>query len=81
MNNRTIDHAQRPALQTTVVIEDALYQQALELADPAMDRSELFREALKTFVRVRVGKRLAAMGGTLPEIRDVPRRRMGLESN
>ncbi len=62
-------------MRTTVTIDDALYEKALEVADPNMDKADIFREAVKTFIRVRAGKRLAALGGTMPEIRDVPRRR------
>jgi len=40
-----------------------------------MDKADIFREAIKTFVRVQAAKRLAALGGTMPEIKDVPRRR------
>jgi Arc/MetJ family transcription regulator len=64
-------------MRTTITVDDALYKKALELADPGMDKADIFREALKTFVRVRAGKRLAALGGTMPEILDVPRRRHG----
>ena len=42
---------------------------------PAMDRGDLFREAIKTFVRVQSAKRLASLGASVPEIRDIPRRR------
>uniref|UniRef100_A0ABX1N5B2 Type II toxin-antitoxin system VapB family antitoxin n=2 Tax=Aromatoleum buckelii TaxID=200254 RepID=A0ABX1N5B2_9RHOO len=62
-------------MRTTVTIDDDLYEKALEVADPAMDRADLFREAMKTFVRVQAAKRLAALGGTVPEMQDVPRRR------
>ncbi|CAI07233.1 type II toxin-antitoxin system VapB family antitoxin [Aromatoleum bremense] len=62
-------------MRTTVTIDDDLYEKALEVADPAMDRADLFREAMKTFVRVQAAKRLAALGGTMPEMQDVPRRR------
>lgn len=62
-------------MRTTVTIDDALYEKALEMADPNMDKAELFREAIKTFVRVQAAKRLAALGGATPEIQDVPRRR------
>lgn len=62
-------------MRTTVTIDDSLYEKALDLADPSMDKSELFREAIKTFVRVQAAKRLAALGGTMPAIQDVPRRR------
>jgi Arc/MetJ family transcription regulator len=62
-------------MRTTVTIDDALYEKALEMADSGMDKADIFREAIKTFVRVQAGKRLAALGGTTPEIQDVPRRR------
>lgn len=64
-------------MRTTVIIEDELYHKALEVADPAMNKSELFREALKTFIRVRAAQRLAALGGTAPEIKDISRRAAG----
>ena len=62
-------------MRTTVTIDDALYEKALEVVDPAMDRADLFREAIKTFVRVQGAKRLASLGGSMPQIRDIPRRR------
>lgn len=62
-------------MRTTITVEDTLYQQALELADPEMDKAELFREAIRTFIRVQAGKRLAALGGQAPDMPDVPRRR------
>ncbi len=62
-------------MRTTVTIDDALFEKALEVADPDMDKADIFREAIKTFVRVQAAKRLAALGGSMPEIRDVPRRR------
>ena len=46
-------------MRTTVTIDDALYQRGLELADPEMDKADLFREAMNVFVRVQIGKRLA----------------------
>ncbi|MDP9971791.1 hypothetical protein J2W39_003033 [Variovorax paradoxus] len=45
-----------------------------------MDKSDLFREAIKTFVRVQAAKRLAALGGRAPKMPDVPRRRGGMNS-
>lgn len=62
-------------MRTTVTIDDDLYQNALEVADPTMDKADIFREAFKTFVRIQAAKRLAALGGTMPEIQDIPRRR------
>jgi Arc/MetJ family transcription regulator len=62
-------------MRTTVTIDDALYEKALEVADPDMDKSDIFREAIKTFVRVQAAKRLAALGGTASDMQDVSRRR------
>lgn len=62
-------------MRTTVTIDDTLYEKALEVADPDMDKTDIFREAIKTFVRVQAAKRLAALGGSMPEMADVPRRR------
>ena len=62
-------------MRTTVTIDDALYEKALELADINVNKSDIFREAIKTYVRVQAAKRLAALGGTMPEIKDIPRRR------
>lgn len=64
-------------MRTTVTIDDALYQEALEVAEPDMDKADLFREAIKTFVRVQAAKRLSALGSTLPDMQDIPRRREG----
>lgn len=62
-------------MRTTVTLDDALYELALEMADPGMDKADLFREAVKTFVRVQAAKRLAALGGVAPDMQEVPRRR------
>ncbi len=62
-------------MRTTVTIDDDLYQTALDVADPAMASGDLFREAIKVFVRVQVGKRLAALGGSAPETAHIRRRR------
>ncbi|MGY6274785.1 type II toxin-antitoxin system VapB family antitoxin [Methylomonas sp. MgM2] len=62
-------------MRTAIAIDDASYQKALEMADPDMDKTEIFREAMKTFVRIRTAKRLLALGGTMPEMADIPRER------
>ena len=61
-------------MRTTVTIDDVLYQQALELADANMEKSDLFKEAIKTFIRVQAAKRLAALAGTMPDMTNIPRR-------
>ena len=62
-------------MRTTVTIDDELYEKALAVADPTMYKGDLFREAIKTFVRVQAAKRLAALGGKAPDMQDIPRRR------
>lgn len=62
-------------MRTTVTIDDTLYESALRVADPSMDKADLFREAIKTFVRVQGGKRLAALGGSAPSMDSPPRDR------
>ena len=61
-------------MRTTVTIDDALYERALEVAEPTMDKADLFREAIKIFVRVHAAKRLAALGAAMPQMKDLPRR-------
>lgn len=63
-------------MRTTVTIDDSLYEKALSLAAPDMDKADLFREAIKTFVRVQAAKRLASLGGSAPEM-EMPSRRNG----
>jgi hypothetical protein len=67
-------------LRTTITIDDELYRQALDVADPEMDKTDLFREAMKVFVRVQAAKRLASLGGKSPKMKLVPRRRPAKDS-
>ena len=62
-------------MRTTVTIDDALYERALAVADPSMDKADLFREAIKTYVRVLSARRLAALGATQSDVPDIPRAR------
>jgi hypothetical protein len=62
-------------MRITVTIDDALYERALELADPEMNKADLFREALRTFVQLKAGERLIALGGMAPDMEHIPRRR------
>ena len=62
-------------MRTTVTIDDDLYQRALAVADPGMDKSDLFREAIQIYVRVQAGKRLGALGGRVPRMKPIPRRK------
>jgi Arc/MetJ family transcription regulator len=61
-------------MRTTITIDDTLYQKAIEMLEPELDKADVFREAMRTYVRVQAGKRLAALGGLAPGMADVPRR-------
>jgi Arc/MetJ family transcription regulator len=65
-------------MRTTVTIDDELFAQALEVLEPNIDKTEIFREALKVFIRVESAKRLAALGGTTPKMKSIPRRSIKL---
>lgn len=68
-------------MRTTVTIDDELYRKALALAEPGMDKADLFREAVKVYVRVQSARRLAALGGAAPDMKPVPRRRPAAEAS
>lgn len=68
-------------MRTTVTIDDELYRKALALADPGMDKADLFREAVKVYVRVQSARRLAALGGAAPDMKSVPRRRPAAQAS
>lgn len=70
-----IDANKEPTMRTTITIDDTLYNQALEMSDPDMPKTALIQEAIKTFIQVQAGKRLAALGGTRPDMPEIPRRR------
>lgn len=61
-------------MRTTVTIDDELYNKAALLADPKIEKSELFREAFKTYVRVQSAKRLARLAGSNPQMDSISRR-------
>jgi len=63
-------------MRTTVTIDDELYAQALEVIEPNIEKSELFREALRVFIRLESTKRLAALAGKIPKMKAIPRRQV-----
>ncbi|UXH78422.1 type II toxin-antitoxin system VapB family antitoxin [Roseateles amylovorans] len=62
-------------MEMTIMIDEALYREALEVVGRPMPVDELVTTALRTFIRVEAGRRLAALGGTAPDMPDIPRRR------
>ena len=62
-------------MRTTVALDDELLRKA-ELYTGITERAALLRYALTELVRAEAARRLAALGGTMPELEDIPRRRM-----
>ncbi|WP_321784789.1 type II toxin-antitoxin system VapB family antitoxin [Burkholderia pyrrocinia] len=61
------------------MIADGLHAKALQMAEPGMNKADLFCEAIETFVRVQAAKRLFSLGGTMLDMADIPWRRQDLE--
>ena len=62
-------------MRTTITIDDPLFEKAISLAEPGMEKSELIRECVKAFIQRQTARRLAALGGQAPDVELVPRRR------
>lgn len=62
-------------MRTTVTIDDKLFANAVAMSEPGMDKAEIIRQAVKTYVEVQASRRWAALGGSMPGARPVPRRR------
>jgi Arc/MetJ family transcription regulator len=61
-------------MRSTIDLDDALMERARSLTG-TKEIAALVRQALETFVRVESGKRLIALGGTMPDAEAAPRRR------
>jgi len=61
-------------MRTTVALDDELVRTAQEYSG-VTERTALLREALKALIHLEASRRLAALGGTMPDLKDIPRRR------
>jgi Arc/MetJ family transcription regulator len=61
-------------MRTTLALDDDLIRIAQEFTGVA-EKTALIREALKALIERESARRLASLGGTMPNLRDVPRRR------
>lgn len=61
-------------MRTTIALDDELIAKAIEYTG-ITEKSAVVHEALKTLVAVEAGRRLAALGGTMPGLKAPPRRR------
>jgi Arc/MetJ family transcription regulator len=62
-------------MRTTIALDDDLMRQAEEFTG-IQEKTVLLREALKSLIARESSRRLAALGGTMPKLEDIPRRRM-----
>jgi Arc/MetJ family transcription regulator len=61
-------------VRTTVALDDELLARAEQLTN-MHERSALLREALKALIEREAARRLARLGGTVPDAKAPPRRR------
>ena len=61
-------------MRTTVTLDDELIEEATR-ATGIEGRTELLREGLKVLIEREAYRRLAALGGSMPDLKPVPRRR------
>jgi hypothetical protein len=61
-------------MRTTLIIDGDLLERAKELTG-IREKTALVRAGLEALIAREAGKRLAALGGTQPEMASIPRRR------
>jgi len=61
-------------MRSTINLDDNLLEKARFLTG-TKETAALVRQALETLVRLESGKRLIALGGTMPDVEAAPRRR------
>jgi len=62
-------------MRTTLALDDELVRMAQEFTGVA-EKTALVREALKSLIERESSRRLAALGGAMPRLKDIPRRRV-----
>jgi Arc/MetJ family transcription regulator len=62
-------------MRSTIALDDELARKAQELSG-VTERTALLREALKALIHLEASRRLAAVGGTEPDLEDIRRVRV-----
>jgi Arc/MetJ family transcription regulator len=62
-------------MRTTVALDDDLVRVAQEFTG-MVEKTTLIREALKALIERESARRLASLGGTMPGLKRIPRRRV-----
>jgi Arc/MetJ family transcription regulator len=61
-------------MRTTIALDDDLIRIAKEFTGVA-EKTALIREALKALIERESARRLVSLGGTMPAVKQIPRRR------
>ena len=61
-------------MRTTLILDENLLERARE-ATGIRTKTDLVHAGLEALIAKEAAKRLAALGGTMPKLRDIPRRR------
>jgi len=62
-------------MRTTISLDDELVKKAQKFTG-IKEKSALVRKALQTLVEVEASRRLALLGGSMPGLKQIPRRRV-----
>jgi len=62
-------------MRTTLVLDDELLRKAQEITG-VTERTALLRQALKALIHLEASRRLAALGGSQPNLEDIKRLRV-----
>ena len=65
-------------MRTTIALDDDLVRLAQEFTG-VTEKTALVREALKSLIERESARRLAALGGSAPDMKPIPRRRLAAE--
>jgi Arc/MetJ family transcription regulator len=65
------------SMRTTVALDDDLLRIAQEFTG-VDEKTALLREALKALIERESARRLSRLGGSMPELKRIPRRRSNL---
>ncbi len=66
-------------MRTTITLDDDLLEKAMRLTG-ITDRTPLIRESLKAIIARESARRLALLGGSMPDLDVPPRRRPEIET-
>jgi Arc/MetJ family transcription regulator len=61
-------------MRTTIALDDKLVRTAQEFTGVS-EKAALIREALKALIERESARRLASLGGSMPGLKNIPRRR------